>query len=210
MKVLDEDFEHSIRFIQSAVIRLADIINALLKLSRAGRIEYQVESVAVDQVIARIVESMHSEAERRGVTIQVQSLPPVEGDQLAIEQVFANLLDNALKYSNPNRPGKIVVGVLDDELATNMRTFFVRDNGLGLPEQGRDKVFKAFERFHGNIAPGEGMGLAIVKRIVNRHGGEIRLESSPGEGCVFYVSLPLAPLSDPVEISFREPTSVSH
>lgn len=189
LALIENDFGSSIRFIQSAVMRLANIINALLRLSRAGRVDYQIQAVPVQQIVGRIVESLQAELARRGARIEVGELPDASGDQLAVEQVFANLLENAVKYLDSARPGLICVR-LDSDSPPGMNTYVVRDNGLGLPDVGREKLFKAFERFHPTHAAGDGMGLAIVRRIVDRHNGTIRVESAPNVGTTFFVSLP--------------------
>jgi signal transduction histidine kinase len=191
LAVLQDDFAGSIRFIQTAVLRLADIINALLKLSRAGRVDYQLQDVPVRQIVGRVVDTLQAELNRRGAAVEIGELPSVWGDPLAIEQIFANLLDNAVKYLDPVRSGRITV-ISEPTATSGMNTFVVRDNGLGLPEMGREKVFKAFERFHPSHAPGDGMGLAIVRRIVERHNGTIHVESSPGVGTAFFITLPAA------------------
>lgn len=191
MQVLDGDITQAVKFIQSAVTRLANIINALLRLSRAGRVEYQRKPVPLRELINDIVASRHNDITNKNVQVEVQPLPTTRGDSSALEQLFSNLIDNAVKYIDPARPGKIVIGMNSDESNPAVRTVFVRDNGLGIPEQGREKVFKAFERLHPHVASGEGMGLAIVARIVERHGGTIRVESQVGEGSTFYVELPI-------------------
>lgn len=210
LAVLKDDFGSSIRFIQTAVLRLADIINALLRLSRAGRVDYQLKSVALQKVVARIVDSLHAELTRRGAEIEIGTLPDAWGDPLAIEQVFANLIENAVKYLDSARPGRISVTV-EPDAAPGMHTYVVRDNGLGLPNVGREKMFKAFERFHPNHATGDGMGLAIVRRIVDRHNGSIRVDSTFGVGTTFFISLPsVAPalvVTPPIE-STAVPTSI--
>jgi signal transduction histidine kinase len=193
-RVLADDVATSVRFIQSAVIRLAGIIDALLRLSRAGRVEYQPTSIDVEALVRRVIDVQHAEILHRGVVAEIQPMPKAWGDAFAIEQLFANLLDNAIKYLATDRPGRITVGVADpakDEL--QRLVLFVRDNGIGIPEQGRQKIFRAFERLHPEHSSGEGIGLAVVERIVERHRGRIWVESTPGEGSVFYIALPGPP-----------------
>jgi signal transduction histidine kinase len=121
----------------------------------------------------------------------VQDLPPCWGDPTAVEQIFANLIGNAVNYLNPQRPGKIEISSIAEE--PGLRTYYVRDNGLGIPADHLPKVFVAFQRLHPNIAEGEGIGLALVRRIVERHGGRIWVESTVGEGSTFFVALPTQP-----------------
>jgi signal transduction histidine kinase len=106
--------------------------------------------------------------------------------------VFANLIGNAVLYLDPARPGLVEVGCEEDgdKAAPASRTYYVRDNGVGIPEGAVEKVFKIFQRLHPKHADGEGMGLTLVQRIVERHDGEVWVESVEGEGSTFFVRLP--------------------
>lgn len=191
--IIAEDIVTSISFIQTAVSRSANIIDALLRLSRAGRVEYQRQAVDLNRVVERVVTSMRISLEEKNAQIAVGELPKVVADPTAVEQIFANLIGNAVNYLDMRRPGHIEVGAT--ELASDnarMATLFVKDNGLGIPAAYVSKLFVAFQRLHGEVAKGEGVGLALVKRIVDRHGGRLWAESTEGEGTVFYVSLPRA------------------
>lgn len=200
LKILDDDVAPAVRFIQTAVTRLANIINALLRLSRAGRVEYQLRAVPMLELVEGIVASRHGDVQKANVEVKIETLAAAWGDSTALEQVFSNLFDNALKYLDPDRKGSIVIGMDSDRNESERQmTYFVRDNGLGIPEQGRDKAFRAFERLHPKVGTGEGMGLAIVARTVERHGGRIELESKVGIGSTFYVTLPTVPQSDLME-----------
>lgn len=193
LHLIDEDMRRSIRFIQTAVARLGNIIDALLRLSRAGRVEYQPQAIDATQLISRIVESMSSTLFDRGAVVEIGALPSLWGDPLALEQVFANLIGNASTYLDPARPGRIAVGCLPNDAAAadyTATTLFVEDNGLGIDPAYQGKVFQALKRLHPEVAPGEGIGLAVVKRIVERHGGEIWFESTVGQGTTFFVKLP--------------------
>lgn len=186
--LIQADMRESIRFIQSAVMRLSSTIDALLHLSRVGRIEYQCREINMQVLIKRLVEAMAATTHEKGAVIRVGNLNPCHGDETAIEQLFSNLLENALKYLDPKRAGLIEVGEIPGD--SSYQTYFVRDNGLGINPDYREKVFQAFKRFHVKAAPGEGMGLAIVRRIVERHSGEVRIESQEGVGSTFLVKLP--------------------
>lgn len=193
LALLEGRVAKSIHFIQTGVTRLSSIIDALLRLSRAGRVEYRSVRVDVQAMVQRIVDSLKVTQEERGATIQVHELPPARGDAAALEQVFANLVGNSLKYLDPKRPGQIEIGAVEDSTdgqAPGMRTYYVKDNGLGIPETGRVRAFQPFQRLHPHAAPGEGMGLAILQRIVDRHGGKVWVESTVGVGSTFFVSLP--------------------
>lgn len=195
--ILDEDVKDAVRFIQAAVSRLSNIIDALLRLSRAGRLEYHFQSVDMDATIRRIVDAMNATINQRGAEVVVRKLPGAYADPTAMEQVFANLLSNALNYLNPRRLGLIEIGVQAQDDA-HFHTYFVRDNGLGIPVSAQKKIFHIFQRFHPEAAKGEGVGLSIVRRVVERHGGSIWYESEEGEGTTFFVKLPNGPSSQTV------------
>lgn len=191
--ILDGKTAKSIRFIQTAVLRLSNIIDALLRLSRAGRVEYRWEQVDVAGVASRVVSSLYGTISEKGAAIRLGDLPPAWGDRTAVEQVFANLLGNALTYLDPARPGRIEIGCLppgSPNAPEGFRVYFVRDNGLGIPEGHRAKIFQAFQRAHSGVGSGEGLGLTIVARVVERHRGRVWVESRSGEGSTFFVALP--------------------
>ena len=104
--------------------------------------------------------------------------------------MFANLIGNALNYLDPTRPWKVAVGVRPSAAPGAPVTYWVRDNGLGIAEPHQAKLFVAFQRLHGEVAPGEGIGLALTRRIVERHGGKIWVESREGVGSTFLLTLP--------------------
>jgi PAS domain S-box-containing protein len=194
--LLTGDMQQSLKFIQVGVLRLSNIIDALLRLSRVGRVEYDFRSLNTNEIVARVVEAMSAELFEQGVEIRIGELPPSYGDATAVEQVFANLIGNALKYLAADRRGLIEVGAVSSAAETDglqmqaAVTFYVKDNGLGIPSTYHEKIFQAFQRVHPGHAPGDGMGLAIVRRIIQRHGGRVWVESAEGQGSTFYVTLP--------------------
>ena len=190
--LIERDISESIRFIQTAVTRLSGIIDALLRLSRAGSVEYRPEMVPLKPVVSRIVEAMRGTIASRRAQISIHELSPVWADPTAIEQIFANLIGNAVNYLDPGRPGQIEVGMVTRKVEDleHPLTFYVKDNGLGIAEAYLPKVFAIFQRLHGTVAPGEGVGLALVRRMVERHGGKVWVESAEGAGATFLVALP--------------------
>ena len=190
--LLDGKMAKSVTFIKTAVLRLSGIIDALLRLSRAGRVEYRREAVDVVRVVAQVIDAAQGTITERRAVVRADDLLPAWGDRTGIEQVFGNLIGNALTYLDPARSGVIEVGCLPPD-ASGFRTYFVRDNGLGIAEGHRQKIFQAFQRAHPGVGNGEGLGLAIVSRVVERHRGRVWVESRPGVGSTFFVALPAAP-----------------
>ena len=174
-------------------------MDALLRLSRAGRVIYQRQPLDVSAIVARVVESLKITTQERGAVIQINTLPQAWGDPSAVEQVFANLIGNALNYLDSKRPGHIEVGALEmppNHRPEDPRTYFVRDNGLGIAAASVAKVFQPFQRLHPHAASGEGMGLAIIQRVMERQGDKIWFESVPGQGTCFFFTLPAAPMAE--------------
>ncbi|MEM5386072.1 ATP-binding protein [Paraburkholderia phymatum] len=202
--VLDGDVQESLRFVRLSVTRAAAIIDALLRISRAGRLEYHWQRVSVGRAVERALDALQKRIDEREAVVVVRELPAAWGDPAAIEQVFGQLIGNAISFLDPARPGHIEVGALDvadaahENSATappeRTRTYFVRDNGMGIPAAYMSKVFRAFQRLHGDVAQGEGVGLALVRRMVERHGGRVWVESAEGAGSTFFVTLPDQPL----------------
>ncbi len=193
--LIETEMAESIGFIQTAVTRLSSIIDALLRLSRAGRVEYRKQPVDVGEVVRRVVSALRGSIDERGATVEVADLPPASGDPTAVEQVFANLIGNAVNYLDRSRPGRIEVfapvgGDPAEDVPEGSVVYAVRDNGLGIADSYKAKVFTAFQRLHGDVAKGEGIGLALVRRMVERHGGRVWFESEPGRGTTFFAAFP--------------------
>jgi signal transduction histidine kinase len=192
-RVVDEDIGEALHYLQTAVLRASHIIDALLRLSRVGRVEYRRQKVDVQDIVQRVIDAMQGSIRTRRARVSVGELPAVWGDPTALEQVFANLVGNAVNYLDPAREGKIEIGTTPAPLGVHsLRIFYVRDNGLGIPAIALPRLFNAFQRLHGNATAGEGIGLALVRRMVERHGGRVWAESQEGLGTTFYLSLPEA------------------
>jgi signal transduction histidine kinase len=189
--IIEDDVEVALKFIRTAVTRSAAIIDAMLRLSRVGRVDYQPVQLDVNQIVERVIDAMQGTIRERGAQVALAPLPPCHGDPTAIEQIFGNLIGNAVNYLDKNRPGIIEIGALPTtDPHAEFHTYFIKDNGLGIPQAYLGKMFSAFHRLHANVAQGEGVGLALIKRIVMRHNGKIWVESEEGSGSTFYVSLP--------------------
>lgn len=190
--IIEDDVEVSLKFIRTAVTRSASIIDAMLRLSRIGRVEYQLQKTNVDDIVRRVIDAMSNTIRERKAVVISQPLPACYGDPTAIEQIFGNLIGNAVNYLDAARPGSVEIGVLSpNPEEPDFRTYYVRDNGLGIPADYLGKMFSAFNRLHADVAQGEGVGLALIKRIVLRHGGKIWVESAEGVGTTFYTTLPI-------------------
>jgi len=190
LTIIDKDFEKSFGFIRIAISRLSRIIEALLRLSRAGRVKYKDELTELTPIVQRVAQSLNKSIEEKRADVRIGELPTVYGDEAAYEQIFANLLTNALMYLEPGRPGviEIVKGEVSSEREKTI--VIVRDNGVGMSEGSKKKLFLAFQRFRPDAGPGEGIGLAITRRVVSAMGGSIWCESTEGTGTTFFLALP--------------------
>ncbi|MGF6378822.1 signal transduction histidine kinase [Paraburkholderia atlantica] len=192
-RIVDEDIGEALHYLQTAVLRASHIIDALLRLSRVGRVEYRRQKVDVRDIVQRVVDAMQVSIRARRARVTVGELPAVWGDPTALEQIFANLIGNAVNYLDPAREGRVEIGTTPAPPGVHsLRIFYVRDNGLGIPSIALPRLFTAFQRLHGHAAAGEGIGLALVRRMVERHGGRVWAESREGVGTTFYLSLPVA------------------
>ena len=194
-EIIQTDMAEALRFLQTAVLRTSNIIDALLRLSRAGRVDYQPQSVDVGDVVRHVVDAMHVTIKNCGAVVRIHPLRSVWADATAVDQIFGNLIGNAVCYLDVQRPGVIDVGNVDDaddahNSAPEHVTFYVKDNGLGIAAAYLPKMFTAFQRFHGTVAKGEGIGLALVRRVVERHGGRVWVDSTEGVGTTIFLSLP--------------------
>ena len=185
--IIEQGIGGALRYIGSSVSKFERLINALLLLSRTGQQDYRVETIDMASLVGSTIDAYRQTIETSAATVTISDLPDARGDMTAIGQVFSNLLGNALKYLQPGRAGEIEIGGTTEE--TGLR-YWVRDNGAGIPDGVRPRLFQVFQRFHPELASGDGIGLAAIKRIVERHGGRIWAESTFGQGSTFQFTLP--------------------
>lgn len=186
---LDDDGRHCLDKITASSRGMGQLLDDLLNFSRLGRVELQFHRVSLCKLVEDIRQELEAELNGRTLTWHVSELPEVAGDSSLIHQVFFNLIANAVKYTRKRQDAHIEIGSRPEN--EGMTTIFVRDNGAGFEMEYVDKLFRVFQRLHkAQDFEGSGIGLAIVRRIVDRHGGRAWAHSVPGEGATFYVSLP--------------------
>jgi light-regulated signal transduction histidine kinase (bacteriophytochrome) len=185
----DAEADDYLRFIANAGQRMHQLVNSLLEYSRTTTRAIAFDAVDTGVVLSGVLENMAHTILEFGATVTHEQLPVVRGDAQQISQVFQNLIENAVKFRSADPP-RIHVSA---EVSGDMWKFSVKDNGIGIEPQYLDKIFVIFQRLHGQEQyPGTGIGLAIVKRIIERHGGDIWVESEPGKGSTFFFTLPAA------------------
>ncbi|MBI5256286.1 MAG: hypothetical protein HY855_07300 [Burkholderiales bacterium] len=166
----------------------AQLVGSLLALARVGDVELLVQPVNLDSLVQETIQMLRlAEPATAAVPIEVHALPRVQADPTLLRQVLANLLGNALKFSRDAATPRVEVGVQGDE--DGAPVIYVRDNGVGFDSSRSGTLFEPFQRLHAGQFPGHGVGLSIVRRIVERHGGHVWAESAPGSGATFRFTL---------------------
>jgi light-regulated signal transduction histidine kinase (bacteriophytochrome) len=184
---LDQDANEFIAYAVDGANRLQRMINDLLAYARVQTRGKPFEPVDSEFILKQALTNLKMAIEESGVQISHDSLPSVMGDGSQLVQVFQNLIGNAIKFRD-EKPAQIHISV---ESKTNEWLFSVRDNGIGIDPQYQERIFAIFQRLHGKQVPGTGIGLSLCRRIVERHGGKIWVESEPGKGATFYFTIPI-------------------
>ncbi|MEI7636541.1 MAG: PAS domain S-box protein [Syntrophus sp. (in: bacteria)] len=184
-----QEMSAALRYIRSSTTQMDALLTGLLKLSRSGRTALTIAPLNMKELISGVVAAIDFQVKEAGVELYVAELPPCLGDAVQVSQVFTNLLSNALNYLDPDRPGVIrICGVIEGERSV----YSVEDNGIGIAPAHQENIFEVFHRLEPSKSEGDGLGLTIVRQIIGRLAGEVRVESKPGEGSRFSVTLPVA------------------
>lgn len=181
-KNFNEDIPEALDFIETSVVKINNLTQAVLKLSRLGRKELHFQEINTNSIVKNSLKSLAFQIEQKNIQVIVHSLPPIVADEISIQQIFDNILTNAIGYLDTERQGIIEIKSGKEAQRT---LFFIEDNGPGISEEDQKKIFNAFQRCGQQDIPGEGMGLTYVRSLVRRHGGEIYCSSRPGKGSVF-------------------------
>lgn len=188
LPLIQEDIPQSLNFIQNSVTKMDQLLSGLLRISRLGRAALTITTLEMNTVLAQVVADHEFLLQQYGASVTVESLPNCRGDQVQVDQVFANLIGNAIKFRHPERPCRIRISGRPRE---EQVVYCVEDNGIGIAPGHQAKVFDIFHK----LAPeseGQGLGLNIVRKILDRLGGTVWIESSVGQYCKFFVALPKA------------------
>lgn len=172
----------------TSVGHMEQLIEDLLRFSKTARTPLSKQPVNMKALVHQVLEELQKDRAGRNIDLRVENLPEARGDQALLKQVYINLLSNAFKFTRQKEKAEIVVGSMAGEKGI---VFFVKDNGAGFDMQYAGKLFGVFQRMHGKEEfEGTGVGLSIVQRIVQRHGGRIWVEAEIGKGATFYFTLP--------------------
>jgi PAS domain S-box-containing protein len=186
---LDKKNAECLQFIVAAADRMSLLIDALLDYSKAGEvINKPLSALRMEEVLANVVSNLNGSIEENHAAITYDPLPAIMGDRTHMEQLVQNLIGNALKYRRQDAP-RVHIAARE---SGGEWIFSVSDNGQGIPAQHQTQIFELFKRLHGQQYPGTGIGLATCKRLVERYGGRIWVESESGKGSTFFFTLPAA------------------
>ncbi len=188
--ILARDIPEAMKYIQAGVSKIDALLAGFLRFSRLGRVAMKIERLNLNTLLAGIAQTMEFQLRTAGVRLQIRKLPPGRGDSVLTNQVFSNLLDNACKYLDPERPGVITIS---GRPYGGRAIYKVEDNGIGIAPKHQGKIFEIFHRLNPAVGTGEGLGLTIAQRILERQDGRIWVESAPDRGSSFFISLPGAP-----------------
>src|SRR4051794_1218826 len=184
---LDTEAQRLLSVISSEALRMSQLIDDLLTFSRLGRQCVQLTDLDMTALALSAFQSLINAYPAKAPQLNIKMLPPVRGDSAMLRQVFFNLLDNAIKFSSVRKNAAIVVGGWIDQ---EQHVYYVKDNGVGFDEKYVAKLFGIFQRLHTDEEfNGTGVGLALVQRIILRHGGKVWAESKLGEGAIFYFAI---------------------
>jgi PAS domain S-box-containing protein len=192
--ITTKELPKALAHVLTSVEKMDRLIGGLLRLSRIGRAGLKHESLDLNAVLREIVSTLMFSIQAAGAVVEVGALPPCHGDAGQVNQLFSNLLDNALKYRDPARPLRVMISGREEG---RRAVYCVADTGVGIEAKNLDRIWEIFFRANpGAPTGGEGLGLNLVHRIVERQQGEIWVESTVGEGSRFFVALPLAAEND--------------
>ena len=185
---LSQDFAEALGFIKSSISKMDRLIGAILILTREGQREFKPVPINTTELVENIVRTLAHQAAEAQAEIHIEPLPQIVSDRLGLEQIFSNLIDNAIKYLNPGVPGEITVR---GRKKLGFAILEISDNGRGIDPKDHQRIFDLFRRAGSQDTPGQGIGLAHVRALVRRLGGTISVASELDEGSTFTITLPI-------------------
>lgn len=186
--LIDKDITKTLDFIYTGVQKMDGLLNGLLQISRTGRQPVVPVNVDMKQLLNKVIEAHDFQITELGAEVKIADIYDCYGDEAQLNQLFSNIIDNAIKYRHEERPLQIEISA---ERRKQRVIYCVRDNGIGIASRHIEKIWDVFYRTGMSQAPGEGLGLSVVKRIVEKHKGRVRVESEENQGSSFFVELPM-------------------
>ncbi len=186
-ELMRQDLPEALQFIRTGAAKMDTLLTGLLRLSRIGRALLSPARLDMHALASDVVDSMMYELVEAGCDVELGELPPCWADSAQMNQALSNLVSNALKFRHPERPGRIHISGRRGDGAVE---YCVRDNGIGIRPEHRERVFELFHRLDPGATEGDGLGLTVVARVAERLGGRVRVESEPDVGSRFFLSVP--------------------
>jgi len=178
---------HTLDYIFNSVGKMERMLNSLLQISRTGRIEMSIQQIKMHGLISKVIHTVEFQLQEINATVEIEDLPNCYGDESMLNQLFSNIINNAIKYRYENRPLKINISGVSRYKNVLYR---IMDNGIGIPKEHLEKIWYVFYRVDNRHVQGDGIGLSLVKRIVEKHHGKIWAESTERYGTTFFIELP--------------------
>jgi signal transduction histidine kinase len=187
VEAVDTDIPEALGFIRSSMRRMDNLINQILVMARAGSRELKRERIKLDELVDETLDTLKHRLDEDDIAVDMASvLPEVQSDRLALQQIVGNLLDNAIKYMDREKAGRIGIRGWRHGMSVTLE---ISDNGRGIADSDRERIFELFRRSGQQDRPGDGVGLAHVRALTRRLGGDVRVQSSLGEGTTFQVTV---------------------
>jgi signal transduction histidine kinase len=195
--VVDEKGRHYLDVVSEAALQMGRLIDDILSFSRMSRTEMMESTVNLVTIVKEVIKAIEDNIDDRNISWRIDALPEVKGDVAMLRLALMNLISNAVKFTKDREEAVITIGTMEHE---GEAVCYVKDNGVGFDAKYADRLFNLFQRLHrADEFPGTGVGLANVRRIIERHGGRTWANGAPGKGATFYFSLPKAPPASPKE-----------
>ncbi len=185
--IIKEDIPESLKYISTSVSKMDLLLSGLLRLSRLGSSELEIEGLDMNRLMSEVISLFKSRISNLDIRLDISELPACKGDEILMNQIFSNLIDNSIKYLDLNQAGIIRISGYSRD---GQSVYSVKDNGIGFESDYKEKIFDIFHRLEPANYSGEGLGLTIVQRALERQNGRIWVESEPGKGSEFFMSLP--------------------
>jgi signal transduction histidine kinase len=187
-ELIKKDIPETMGFIQAGILKIESLNKGLLLVSRLGQKDLSLSKVDMNRLIRGLLTTFEFQLKDHSIKVTVGDLPPCWGDADQVYRVFSNIVDNAIKYCDPKKKKKTII--LTGHSEGGRSSYSIEDNGIGIPEEYQQKIFDMFHRLNPRETEGDGLGLTIVGRILERHNGDIHVESQEGKGSKFFIHLP--------------------
>jgi len=186
-EIINRKIPHTLDYIFNSVGKMEKMLNSLLQISRTGRVVMNIQEVNMHVLISKVIHTVEYQLQEIGAIVEVENLPDCYGDESMLNQLFSNIVTNAIKYRDEQRPLKISISGINRYKKVLYR---IMDNGIGIPKEHLEKIWYVFYRVDNKSVQGDGIGLSLVKRIVEKHQGKIWVESTERYGTTFFIELP--------------------